>query len=573
MTLPSRRTGADRPTAPPYPEDPTTATRHMCAGAYLDDEFRNLSLRHVYHQPRRMVAPSYGFDLVPVLGHCLRARNSAVVRDAAIVVAFLGALCFAGTALVGGLVLLVYIQVLVSTYRLVRDTYQRMKTPDATGGKLVPRALFLLLGWALVIVCSIAFSGLFIGALASSLLEGGTSGAATTTGVAIFGSVALAAVFVGFQLAFALWRQGELGKLTPGRPVAPPTRTPRLDEIARQQRGNTVAYSGYRPFVGSGFQENTWSFAQRLVRPMPNPAERLLNGEARHAVTALPSERQREFEEAPFDAEDVIDYVRAHLASLIPAQGVEAEERIPGLTVEDRVFLAGTEVSHLVPYTEPQVMAAVIRYPTTPARHYLTCQVFSWGGELITTVYVHIAVQGRSLYIEMTTTVLPPCNDDYRVVDTVENIGSAAWLRAIRNGIVDAPQTVWRSPLSLFRGLVDMGRSSSGGQVGPTGLTRGYDYGAVIGVRELACREDGMRNLVQSLDFEKYQKLIERRVIASVLDFLDERGIDTAEYRARAASVLNVNHLNNVNGDVGSIGDNNTFNHQVAGSMGGGGKP
>ena len=84
--------------APPFPEDPTTATRHLCAGAYLDETFRNDSLREVYYQPRRLVAPSYGFDLVPVLGHCLRARNGALIRDGAIVGTFLAAACISWAA-------------------------------------------------------------------------------------------------------------------------------------------------------------------------------------------------------------------------------------------------------------------------------------------------------------------------------------------------------------------------------------------------------------------------------------------------------------------------------------------
>ena len=74
-----------RPTAPPYPEDPTTATRHLCAGVYIDDIFRNEILREVYYKPRRIMAPSYGFDAVPVLAHSLRARNAAIIRDCLIV--------------------------------------------------------------------------------------------------------------------------------------------------------------------------------------------------------------------------------------------------------------------------------------------------------------------------------------------------------------------------------------------------------------------------------------------------------------------------------------------------------
>src|SRR5437870_12082311 len=69
----------------PSPTDepaPHSATRHLCAGAYLDPQFCLSALHEVYYQPKRLVAPSYGFDTIAVLGHCLRARRATVIRDA-----------------------------------------------------------------------------------------------------------------------------------------------------------------------------------------------------------------------------------------------------------------------------------------------------------------------------------------------------------------------------------------------------------------------------------------------------------------------------------------------------------
>src|SRR3712207_6640767 len=80
------------PHAPPFPDDPTTATRHLCAGAYLDQGFRDTALREVYLRPARAVALSYGFSLTPVLAHCRRARSVALVRDAAVTATLVAAL-------------------------------------------------------------------------------------------------------------------------------------------------------------------------------------------------------------------------------------------------------------------------------------------------------------------------------------------------------------------------------------------------------------------------------------------------------------------------------------------------
>jgi hypothetical protein len=54
-------------------EPPTAATRHLCAGAYLDREFRDMVLAEVRHDASRRVSPSYGFDIIPVVQHAWRA--------------------------------------------------------------------------------------------------------------------------------------------------------------------------------------------------------------------------------------------------------------------------------------------------------------------------------------------------------------------------------------------------------------------------------------------------------------------------------------------------------------------
>lgn len=70
------------PPAPPAKEsgdEPTAATRHLCAGPYVDEHFRDLVIDKVCTSPHRRVAPSYGFDIVPVMRHAWRAAALTVV--------------------------------------------------------------------------------------------------------------------------------------------------------------------------------------------------------------------------------------------------------------------------------------------------------------------------------------------------------------------------------------------------------------------------------------------------------------------------------------------------------------
>ncbi|MFI6033127.1 hypothetical protein ACIBBD_02880 [Streptomyces sp. NPDC051315] len=53
----------------------SNATRLLCAGTYLDPVYRATVIRELLTHRFRVVAPSYGYDAVPVLAHALAARR------------------------------------------------------------------------------------------------------------------------------------------------------------------------------------------------------------------------------------------------------------------------------------------------------------------------------------------------------------------------------------------------------------------------------------------------------------------------------------------------------------------
>jgi hypothetical protein len=56
-----------------YQDSDSQATRHLCAGVYVDRSFRDLVVHKVHSTSQRRVTPSYGFDLVPVARHPWRS--------------------------------------------------------------------------------------------------------------------------------------------------------------------------------------------------------------------------------------------------------------------------------------------------------------------------------------------------------------------------------------------------------------------------------------------------------------------------------------------------------------------
>lgn len=571
------------------PSDPssgpaTNATRHLSAGAYIDDGFCLTALREVYYRPRRIVAPSYGFDSITVLGHCLRSRRAMLVRDTMLVgvlvyaswlsvlsvVAMLIALLtfhIALTAVVVAHESLVYLRRSTQP-NLPRSWRAREQTPaerlrptslvsqgfrrlwlENVVAVLIARVFVVVVTYAVFTAAALAAS---IWLWSSDLIGGEPSWMAV--------GVLTGLVFL-VPVSTRVWSRLQVHALVPDRPGGRPLMTPRLRVLQEQMSGNTVVYSGYRPFVGSGEVLRQWNLAQRLVRAEKPVASvlRPAGGDGKK-----PRERDREFPKPPFQALDISGYVRRQIQGI--ADDTVPEHRLPNLRVTDRVFVAGTEISDLQPHTPAELVAHIIDNPTAPQRHYLVCQVVSWRGELVTTVYVHFAVQGRALYVELYITGLFPCHGRFRVVDEVGGTGVKAMLRDAARAIGTAPALLAAAPVNLVRaGFDQLGllRTRKAGT-----LSRGYDYGARVGLREIGAADD-TRDSMQTQDIVKYGRVIERRVLAAILDFLEEKGVDIAEYRQRSINILNAGAVATNGGTVRVQGDaiGNQENNQDGGAL------
>jgi hypothetical protein len=60
---------------------------------------------------------------------------------------------------------------------------------------------------------------------------------------------------------------------------------------------------------------------------------------------------------------------------------------------------------------------------------------------------------------------------------------------------------------------------------------------------------------MQTQDIIKYGRVIERRVLAAVLDFLEDHNVDVTEYRQRSLTILNAGAVATSGGTVNVEGD------------------
>ena len=317
----------------------------------------------------------------------------------------------------------------------------------------------------------------------------------------------------------------------------------RLHTIKRQQNHPFTAYSGYKPFVGSGTNVRIWSFAQRLIS------------------ADVTDEGTREYGDLlPFTAQGLVDSLKETFNGL--RYDENPETRLPGLSVSDHVLLEGT---HAIPYMEvlrsdphsttvANAIHHVITHSSDVARHYLACQVPSWGGDVVTSIFVHVSLQGRTLYLEYSVYALMPTRKEYQVIDEVGATGPASVARAASKSIFSFPHAVI-APRRLAQACGELLGALRARKDGTLTAHRGTNIGSQVSAREMAS-DAADKSYFQFRDIVQHSKIVERRLVATVDEFLKDRGVDTTEFLQRATTILNQGIINagagtvNFNADV-----------------------
>ena len=530
-----------------------SATQHLAAGMYLDPVFRRTALNQVVRRRYRELAPSYGFEPLPVLFHARRAQQFDLLRDAVLVGIQLILLCTLSTALVGvyGTLLSWYQLVLVAQVLGALVTVARTGVPLRTFRRVWARALGFSLFTLFVSVPLFVYSlSVSLNAAAPSDGQSTNPGSdrggvlASLSGYSVGATVTML-VLVTVCVAAGSVRQSALDRLA--HSVDPSASAGQLDLAARIPR-QIVTYAGVEPFLGSGAVGHEWSFTHRLV---PD----LAAGELRPEQT----DRAR----LPFTTKDVVDYLRGRFIALrdSPLDG----QRLPGFTIQDGIYLSDL-YSYPVPDAPipPYEHARIVNEAYEQVRHYLVLQVVGWRGEVVTTVYVRVSVQGGMLYLEFSARELPPTKPEYRVIDTIGGVGVSGYIRMVWQDLRDVPTTVAFSAFRLLRTGLDaaggvLARNAAAGQA----QLAARRFGPAVSIRQEGSALPPY-HYFQEADFERFTKVVERRLLADLIVYLRDQGVDVAEFRQRAGTILNygVQHfgVGDITVEQSAVGQGNQVN-------------
>ena len=545
----------------------TDATRHLCAGVFLDRHFLDLVIRKVCNDARRWVAPSYGFDLVPVVRHAWRAR----VVEAGQQVGLLLVLAFgwvwnASAALTACCVIaLAYLLpwVLRTAPGVFRgkgkDLASRAlnRSDRGSDSKLGERARLLTLGTAACVFLVVL--PLVVAAIQKvPLLDLGQPAAE------------LLLVAAGIAVVSGAARQLELNRLHAAASLRPASLTHRETVIDSQQSNIYVIYRRQKPeepaleerlfpdfpdvsdvpafFVGSGEMLHRW---------LPPLVIRLLK-------SGSGSVAEREYDSAPFEAHALVLHLRQAVERL--RDDPDPMMRLTGLEVADRLYVAEPDVADSQGFrTRPsqEELDELIDDPLGMVSHFLEICVTT-SGELVTTVFLRVSVKGGSLTLDFAASALTRTPDAYHLLDAFAETGKGAVVRSAFRALRDAPAEIGRSwrlaelPVLFARAT----RASTDVTLIPH---RGSGIAARLSIREEKSTPwDKAQH--DEPHFLAHIKIIETCLLNATEDFLNVHHVDVSQFSTRASTIINANVLNmgRMNIDRSAFGKNAQVNNDAS---------
>ncbi|MFE1391131.1 hypothetical protein ACFW5M_33975 [Streptomyces albogriseolus] len=551
--------------APPAHEttlEPTSATRHLCAGVYVDERFRDLVIDEVCTAPHRRVAPSYGFDIVPVMHHAWRAAALGALPRATVLAVVVGPVLAgavpAAILIAGGFGLLLLLRLAAllrgSDREPVPARKSRRRLPDPLRAHrclfrfLLPRVTtprtravrrVVTAGlWLVLIILAIAL--IYPRQALTALL--------------------LAAALTCVYLAVGAIRQLILNRILRAAVLRPSRLSGRQRAADRQQHHMCAVYRRSRhsddedddltmftlfgdesPFIGAGELVYQWNPPMSIQLLRPDSDEAPLH--------------EREHSVPPFKAHELVEYLRE---AVLPLNADSHDVRLPA-QVRDRVYVAETDVAadrSLLPHHFTQdELRAIINTPESKQHHFLEIVTPADGAEFVATVLLHVSLQGRTLSLSTAACVLAHTPRSFQRAEEFGHHGATAVIWAAFNELGALPSDIQRS-WRILRYLYRLAKAFALPRDLTTTPIRNILIGSRVSVREESSQAWAKVQLEKS-DILGRLKTIEQRLLSAASDFLHTMDVDTSAFNDRALKIINSGIFN--------FGDNNSFTNNAVG--------
>lgn len=529
---------------------PDRITRCLSAAVHFDARFATRLYDEFLAEPCRAVPPSPGLDSAVVLREAAAAMARRRVRDlVSLALLVLG---------------LVVSPVLMLSWLLIGVVWVFVRAGRSPLSKLtgsLPRrnrwktiAIVLIVLTVLPLVAAVVISLLELGASERGVIPEAGAVLGSSDLFAVMIVITLYVVFaadrlIEWSLAVGSFREGRfvahpLFDAWQGEQLARTVTTPYLQERLKKiaeggESGNVIVYRGSDPFVGAGEPLQCWSMAIPL-RPKDAPLVGLSPAQISLGSVDAVAPGYR------FTPKEMHEYVRQQFDGLRSSLSLSPSGRLQKLTQES-VLIASAEDLLAHQAEHPTALAVLPDFGISPKfsvpdelvdeladepvewmRHFTRFQVESWERDLVVSGFLHLGCDNRMLYVEWNALVLYPPRARFGAVDLVPDSPWPALRRAFGD-LLACPAAV---PLRLRQLRRPTPRDDK------LSVYSSLRYGSRTSIRELAAGTKA-GNYFQDTDIQRYRKIMEQHVVASIMAFLASKKLSTAEFAEKAATIIN----------------------------------
>ena len=296
---------------------------------------------------------------------------------------------------------------------------------------------------------------------------------------------------------------------------------------------NLIIYSGFLPFVGSGFDLDGWSIMTFIDRPKSD-------GE----VSLIERFTTSEIDLAVDEALKKLSFQQLSCDPLYFIRGVDVRDDLSLLDLYCR------PVQQLEPERGDELVKLGL------ARAYKRIQVVEWGGDIVLTQYFRCFIQGRSLYLELRQFVLPPLARAYRDVDFLAGEAAAKHIQIaqpvgeVATSLIFGPASAIVAPFLVFGQIQEhlgrvwedfLGRNvkeeRAAKRLREIDTSGPLEFGTAASLRAQFAQQS-FAHYYQKIDADLTGKAIERTILDVIERFLDDHGIDTTDFREKQTTIL-----------------------------------
>jgi hypothetical protein len=300
-----------------------------------------------------------------------------------------------------------------------------------------------------------------------------------------------------------------------------------LEQIEKEQSSKVVIYGRYAPFVGCGYDIGGWTLALNI-------------GKGKEKLGKVETPLPFQINELYNKVSDLVNDIRLYGIDI----STEDIYYIDGQVIRDDVRFLSSPFSR--PSTCLEVLEGSIEEPAKANRFYKRIEISGWKGELIISIMLRFTRFGlqnaeKTLFVEAKYFLLPPLQESFHGIDRIQSPAT----------FMQKADLVWQSivislflwPLSfsqviyeVFKPVVDIIKQWIDILIIKENPV--FNYGSITSIRENV-GNTRYRQYFQFLDQDMYFKVVESALLEGLVEFLDNKNIDTSELKNRQSQILN----------------------------------